>query len=202
MALADRLDAPAYYDRDAEDFAARYDSVSFDAVHPMLARYLSRHGHALDIGAGSGRDALAMTVRGLDVTAAEPSAGLRAIGAAKDARVRWIDDRLPDLTAVRRSGERYDFILCSAVLMLIPPAELGASVATMADLLARGGRLGLNLRAPRSDEPAGLFFDHADAVLLAAAKTVGLVCLDRSEAGDAIGRGGYLWRSFIFERPH
>jgi SAM-dependent methyltransferase len=202
MALTDYLDAPAYYDRDAERFAARYDSVAFDAVHLMLARYLPRHGRALDVGAGSGRDARAMAARGLDVTAAEPSAGLRAIGAAKDARVRWIDERLPDLAAVRRAGERYDFILCSAVLMLVPPAELGASLATMADLLAQGGRLGVNLRAPRPDEPAGLFFDHGDAALLTGAKTTGLVCLDRGEAEDAIGRDGYLWRSFMFERPH
>lgn len=202
MALADLLDAPAYYDRDAEGFAARYDSVSFDAVHPMLARYLPRHGRFLDVGAGSGRDARAMAARGLEVTAAEPSAGLRAIGAAKDARVHWIDDRLPDLAAVRRSGELYDFILCSAVLMLVPPADLGTSAATMADLLAQGGRLGINLRAPRPDEPAGLFFDHGDAALLAVASTAGLVCLDRGEAEDAIGRGGYLWRSFLFERAH
>lgn len=199
MALADRLDAPSYYDRDAERFAARYDSVSFAAVHPMLARYLPTAGRVLDVGAGSGRDVQAMAARGLEVTAIEPSAGLRAIGEAKASGVRWIDDRLPDLRTVRQGDERYDFILCSAVLMLIAPAELRASFVTMADLLAEDGQLGINLRTPRPDEPAGLFFDHDDAAVLAAAEAAGLVCIDRGEAKDAIGRGGYLWRSFMFE---
>lgn len=94
---------------------------------------------------------------------------------------------------------RYDFILCSAVLMLVAPADLTQSFATMAGLLAPEGRLALNLRAAQDDEPDDLFFSHTDAAVLAAAKAAGLVCIDRGEAEDAIGRGGYLWRSFVFE---
>jgi len=199
MALSDRLSAPDYYDRDAGGFAARYDSVSFEAVHPLLARYLPVCGHVLDVGAGSGRDARAMSSRGLDVVAVEPSAGLRAIAEVNSAGVKWIDDRLPRLAVLTGGGARFDFILCSAVLMLIAPSDLPASITSLAELLATGGRLALNLRAPQPGEPADLFFDHADTAVLAAAKAAGLVCLDRGEAEDAIGRNGYRWRSFIFE---
>src|SRR6185295_5180678 len=51
-------------------------------------------------GAASGRDARAMTERGLEVIAVEPSAGLRSIAEANSARVRWIDDRLPRLAVL------------------------------------------------------------------------------------------------------
>jgi SAM-dependent methyltransferase len=200
MALSDRLTAHRYYDRDAAVFAARYDSVSFESVHPLLSRYLPETGSALDIGAGSGRDARAMAKHGLEVTAVEPSVGLRGIGQAKGAGLRWIDDHLPGLGLLTLAGDRFDYILCSAVLMLIAPSDLAPSFITMAGLLGDGGRLGINLRAPRPDEPTELFFDHRDADVLRAAEAAGLACVDRGEAEDAIGRGGYHWRSFVFLR--
>lgn len=200
MALSDRLTASEYYERDAEQFAARYDAVSFDAVHPLLSRYLPAHGRGLDIGAGSGRDARAMAARGLSVTAVEPSDGLREIGATNSPDIRWIEDSLPRLAGLEGETGAFDFILCSAVLMLVAPTDLGASFGVMAALLNQGGRLGLNLRAPRPGEPGDLFFDHDDATVLTAAEAAGLGCIDRGDADDAIGRRGYRWRSFVFAR--
>lgn len=194
----DRGDAPAYYDRYAEAFAARYDAVPFDAVHPLLARYLPESGRVLDVGAGSGRDARAMASRGLAVTAAEPSACLRAIASARSPGIRWIDDRLPKLASLGDAAGQFDFVLCSAVLMLIAPEDLAPSLAGMARLLTPSGRLGLNLRAPAAGEPGNLFFDHTDEAVLVAARATGLIAIDRSEAGDAIGRAAYRWRSFVF----
>lgn len=51
-----------------------------------------------------------------------------------------------------------------------------------------------------SGEPVDIFFAHSDDEILAAAEASGLVCVDRAEAGDALGREPYRWRSFIFER--
>lgn len=199
MTISDQSEAVDYYDRDAAGFAARYDSVSFAAVHPLLGRYLPARGAALDIGAGSGRDARALAAHGLDVTAVEPSIGLRSIGAASASGIRWIDDRLPNLARIADFG-RFDLVLCSAVLMLVPPTDLTKSFVTMAQFLAPGGRIGINVRQPMSGEPVDIFFAHSDDEILAAAAAAGLVCLDRAEAGDALGREPYRWRSFIFER--
>lgn len=199
MVLSDRADAVDYYERDAAGFAARYDSVSFAAVHPLLGRYLPARGAALDIGAGSGRDARALAAHGLDVTAVEPAAGFREIGAASDPGIRWIDDRLPDLARLA-DARRFDLILCSAVLMLVPPTDLTASLVNMAGLLAPGGRIVINIRRPMPGEPVDIFFAHSDAEILAAVAAAGLVCLDLAEARDALGRETYHWRSFIFER--
>jgi SAM-dependent methyltransferase len=200
MAGSDKVGAFDYYDRDAAGFAARYDSVSFAAVHPLLVRYLPARGAALDIGAGSGRDARALAAHGLNVTAVEPSAGLRAIGATSDPGIRWIDDQLPDLCRLSDDAGRFDLILCSAVLMLVAPNHLIASLVTMAGLLSPGGRIGINVRQPMLDEPVDIFFAHSDDEILAAVSAAGLVCIDRAEAGDALGRKPYRWRSFIFER--
>lgn len=200
MALSDRLAAHEYYDRDAAGYAARYDSVTFNAVHPLLSRYLPSTGSALDIGAGSGRDARAMAKHGLDVTAVEPSAGLRAIGVANGPGIRWVDDRLPNLLSMADHAGRFDFILCSAVLMLVSPADLATSFATMARLLAPTGRIGINVRQPMPAEPADLFFAHSDGAILVAADAAELCPLDQAEAEDALGRERYRWRSFVFDQ--
>lgn len=199
MTVSERSEAVDYYNRDAAGFAARYDSVSFEAVHPLVGRYLPVGGAALDIGAGSGRDARALAAHGLDVTAVEPSVGLRSIGVASASGIRWIDDRLPDLARIADFG-RFDLILCSAVLMLVPPTDLTKSFVTMADLLAPRGRIAINVRQPMSGEPVDIFFAHSDDEILAAVATAGLVCLDRAETGDALGREPYRWSGSIFER--
>ena len=198
MASVDRPDAPKYYDRYAEKFAARYDSVSFEAVHPFLLHFLPESGCALDVGAGSGRDARALTNRGLSVTAIEPAAGLRQLGELQDRRIIWVDDRLPDLTSQASKLGSYDFILCSAVLMLVGPSALVASFSNMGRLLKSTGRLAINIRDPMTDEPTDLFFKHTDNDVIAAATAAGLVCIARSDAEDALGRASYRWRSFIF----
>ena len=53
------------YDRDASGFDARYGSVSFAEVHRELIPWLPRtRGAALDVGAGNGRDAVAIARQG------------------------------------------------------------------------------------------------------------------------------------------
>ncbi len=200
MILGDLDSVIRYYESDAAAFAARYDSLRFEDVHPGIDIWLpAPPARILDVGAGSGRDARALARLGFNVTAAEPTAALYA-DALPSPGVRWIDDRLPDLPALADEGERYAFILCSAVLMLLRSEELGRSLAAMARLLAPGGRLALSLRDPVAGEPSGIFHRHSDAALLAAASHAGLDLLETEERPDALGRAPHRWRSFVFAR--
>ncbi|MGQ3357308.1 MAG: class I SAM-dependent methyltransferase, partial [Phreatobacter sp.] len=70
----------AGYAEEAENLARQYESVTFEEVHAPLLHLLPLSGRALDIGAGSGRDAAALAARGFAVTAVEPTAELRAEG--------------------------------------------------------------------------------------------------------------------------
>lgn len=202
MALSQCADSIDYYERDPKAFADRYDSVAFEDVHPHVLTYLPSSGSVLDVGAGSGRDARFMAARGLKVTAVEPSAGLRDLGARNSKDVIWIDDRLPDLERIVEKTERFDLILCSAVLMLVEPMDLKKSLTTFAQVLVPAGKLAINLRTPMPEEPPGIFFDHTDHDVLAAADAAGFRCLHRFEAKDALGRSGYDWRGFVFERSN
>lgn len=200
MALTDPQDAVDYYDQDALAFARRYDGVTFESVHAGLADWLPAAGATvLDVGAGSGRDARALAARGFQVTAVEPSAAFRQM-AREDDRIVWIDDRLPGLSSLQAKDQRFAFILCSAVLMLVPPHELDPSFAAMAQLLGSGGILAINVRNPVPGEPAELAHPHSDDDILTAAGDAGLFVIKRDMASDALGREGHFWRTFIFRQ--
>jgi hypothetical protein len=50
-----------YYDKHALELSRRYDALSFETVHETLLPYLPRvPATAIDIGAGSGRDAITL----------------------------------------------------------------------------------------------------------------------------------------------
>lgn len=193
------IDPVAYYDQFASDFASRYDTVTFEAVHPSLSEHLPGHGRVLDIGSGTGRDARELAARGLRVTAVEPSTAFRRLGEANSfGGVTWVDDRLPMLVLLAGVVEPFDFILCSAVLMLLDRSDFDRSFQTMARLLAERGRLAVNIRDPMPGEPTTIFHRHTDIAMLEAARAAGLACIDRAEQRDALGRLGYVWRSYVF----
>jgi SAM-dependent methyltransferase len=93
----------------------------------------------LDVGAGTGRDAAWFVGLGYDVVAVEPAAAMRAQAARlhPDQRIRWIDDRLPALTATHRLGLTFDLILLSAVWMHLAPADRPARFASLSPYLSQ-----------------------------------------------------------------
>ena len=151
-------DAIADYDRAAAVLAPRYAGLGAE-------RFIRRHadilpappGPVLDVGAGSGVHAVGLAERGYRVVAVEPSAGMRAEATRlfPDAPGEWVDDRLPDLAAVRARGERFAFILVNAVWMHVPPADRDRACAALADLAAPGAAVSLALRQgpPPADRP-------------------------------------------------
>ncbi|PJO48120.1 class I SAM-dependent methyltransferase [Brucella pituitosa] len=193
------LDAVAYYDQLASDLASQYEAVTFINVHPNLSKYLPNRGRVLDIGAGSGRDARGLAAMGFHVTAVEPSAEFRRLGKANNSdRIIWVDDRLPKLAALDGAVDPFDFILCSAVLMLLSPKDLIISFRIMKRLMVSHGYLAINVRDRMPSEPKEIFHSHSQTAICEAAKLAGLTCIDSTEVTDALGRQGYLWRCYIF----
>nr|WP_277998375.1 class I SAM-dependent methyltransferase [Sphingomonas liriopis] len=154
--------------------------------------------NVLDVGAGSGRDARALAAMGHRVVAVEPSEAFRSVAVREGDRLRWVDDRLPDLPHLVAEAQRFRFILCSAVLMLVPATRLERCFTTFATLLTPGGALAVSLRAPAPGEPADVFHAHADADVVEAAETAGFRLTEQATPPDALGRQTLRWRSFVF----
>jgi SAM-dependent methyltransferase len=106
----------------------------------------------LDLGAGTGKLTRQLTGRGLDVTAVEPSAGMR----------EKLRQAVPGVRALDGTGERIplpdhsvDAVLVAQAWHWVDPAR---AVPEVARVLRPGGQLGLiwNIRDERADWVAGL----------------------------------------------
>ena len=193
----------AGYDADAAALAAQYESITFERVHrSVLHLFPQPPGNVLDIGAGSGRDAAALSRLGHHVTAAEPTYELRCEGQRIHATVPidWVDDQLPELNIVRRLEKRFDLILLTAVWMHLSPSEREAAMATVASLLVQGGLVSMSLR--HGPVPVGrrMFEVSANETIELGAQC-GLSCLQRSEQDDAQGRADVCWTFVVLRKP-
>lgn len=192
--------AIAYYDRNADALAARYDRLAFSDVHGGLLPWLpAPPAKLLDIGSGSGRDTAALARLGFAVTAIEPAPAMlrRARGAVGDLRVEWIEDQLPTLASLAGREGQFAFILCSAVLMHLPAAALVGALARMRALLIPAGHVCITLRGSSWADAEGLFHDHGHEALAAAAAAVDLSIVHRRIDADRLGRAALRWRTYI-----
>lgn len=143
------MSSTSWYEQNAATVIPAYESLRAEDIHSWLLGLLpDRPSLVLDVGAGSGRDAAWLAGQGHEVIAIEPAAAMREEGQRlhPDAKIRWIDDRLPALQNVHRLGIAFDFILLSAVWMHVPPVERSRAFRKIITLLKPGGLLAITLR--------------------------------------------------------
>jgi len=197
-------DIITHYHNHAQSLAAQYDALPFGRVHqswlPRLASVPT--GNALDIGAGSGRDARGLQALGWQVTAVEPAAALRLLGQQHTEQPsRWLDDQLPDLPALTREGVRYSLILLSAVWMHLPSAQRGVALARLASLLTEAGMLVISLRHGPS-EPGRAMYPVSVEELAELAAPLGLQLElpdNQALAQDCLNRDAVRWQTVVLQ---
>ncbi len=190
------------YAEKADKLAAQYESVTFDEVHAAILPHLPSSGRALDIGAGTGRDAAALAGRGFTVTAVEPIAELCTHGYRLHAGkgIVWIDDLLPDLAAVTARAERFDAIFLTAVWMHLDAAERSRAMAVLASLAAPKGRLFMTLR--HGPVPPGRhMFDVSGEETAALAAPRGFAQRHIARYPDMLGRSDVAWTALVLDAP-
>lgn len=191
-----------FYDDHAQGLFVQYQSLNFEHVHgEWLHQLPEQPGLALDVGAGSGRDAEALAKRGWQVMAVEPADKLRSLGQAHTRHyVTWIDDALPALSRVRQLSQRFQLILVSAVWMHLPPIEQQRALRVLSSLLAPGGLLVITCReGPNEDERE--FQSVKVAELDSWAQDLALVPVQASFNDDQLGRKAVAWHLRVFKLP-
>ncbi len=194
----------AHYHQYAEHFQAQYDSVAAQDVHADWAALLAEQtpGLALDVGAGSGRDAHWLAQQGWQVTAVEPAEGLRERGRGTTGdQVNWVDTQLPLLPAIDKPAQGYDLILLSAVWMHLPAAERPEAFARLTELLAETGMLIISLRFGPSDPARPMYpVSTEELAQLAAQHELQLHALTDSASADFLKRSEVSWKTVCIQR--
>ncbi|WP_214000604.1 class I SAM-dependent methyltransferase [Arsukibacterium sp.] len=196
------------YHQGAALFAAQYDALSFEQVHACWQPYWPKEQLVLDIGAGSGRDALWLAEQGCQVISVEPAADLLRLGQLKTdgqlkttEKVQWLQDSLPELKACYQLNLQFNTILLSAVWMHIVPSERKRAFRKITNLLAPGGRFILSLRFGDFSDERTAYPVSVDEIA-ALASQFGLVLRFVSDiTADAGGRAGVEWQTLVLELP-
>lgn len=192
------------YDARAAQLAAEYESLDpgpYRATYsPLLPSGPGRL--ALDVGAGSGRDAAWLTTLGFDVVAVEPAAGMRNEGQRlhAEAPIRWLDDRLPALDGVHALGLSFELILLSAVWQHVAPGDRPRAFRKLATLLKPAGLLVITLRhgpAP-SDRP---MYEVSAGEVEALAREYGFSVTSVARAPETSRRPGVAWTTMCLTLP-
>ncbi len=203
--LEDEDGSVAAYDRDAAALAEAYDAVNPFEIYGGIADLLRRTGGAglaLDVGAGSGRDAAWLADLGHEVVAAEPAAAMRAEGARRhpSPHIRWIADRLPALDAVHRLALAFDTILAAGVWQHVSPGDRARAFRKLATLMQPAGLLVITLR--EGPPPPGRRMHPTSAgEIEGLARSHGLEILRIERSDDAMGRSGVGWTTVVLRIP-
>lgn len=118
-----------------------------------LARGQVPSGRGLVVGCGLGDDALALSQRGLEVTAFDvaPTAIDWCRQRFPEAKVDW---QVRDLFALPEDWRRrFDFVMEAYTIQALPLVLRGRAMAAIAATVARGGRLLVICRARDDDAP-------------------------------------------------
>lgn len=199
------LDVVAAYDGQADTLAERYEAVSSERMLSEVLPVILGGGDgklALDVGAGTGRDAAWLTSLGYEVVAAEPAAGMRRIAAEKHRNhgVRWVNDTLPSLDHVHALGLAYDLVLLSAVWQHVALADRPRAFRKLATLMKPGGVLVMTLRhgpAPSSMQ----MHTTSTAEIEGLARAHGLEVLRVATSSDQGGRADVTWDVMALRMP-
>ncbi|RUO48458.1 class I SAM-dependent methyltransferase [Pseudidiomarina donghaiensis] len=191
----------AFYHTNADKLASQYDSLTFEQVHadwlPVL-QLLPRGASIVDIGAGSGRDALALHHQGFHVTGVEPADKLRKLGQQKSSEIIWLDDKLPELRRLKLN-QRYDLVLISAVWMHLGRNEQKKALKSLKQLLKPNGFAVITLRFGHFDDGRTAYELDADWLIHEAA-TNSLQLHLNSAANDKLARHDVSWQTLVFRR--
>ncbi len=198
-----RVSGTEGYAETADRLVEQYESRTFADVHKSILHLIpTTPCRALDIGAGTGRDAAALAALGHRVVAAEPTAEMRAHGQRlhPSPRIEWIDDSLPELARVHDRGERFDLVMMTAVWMHLDEAQRRRAMGRVATLIEPDGVMTLSLR--HGPIPAGRrMFDVTSTETRALAAEYRLAVLVDRDRPSVFDVDAVWWDVLAFRAP-
>ena len=191
------------YAEEAEALFKQYEGIPTAEAHRAVLHLIpTMPGHVLDIGSGTGRDAAWFASRGHSVVAVEPTDAMRvpAMALHPSPRINWLNDSLPDLSALRARGETFDLVMLTAVWMHLDERKRRQAMPNLAALVRPGGTVIMKIRHGPVPPGRRMFEVGADeTIALAGSEGLHPVLNVRSESIQEKNRtAGVSWINLAF----
>ena len=197
----------SYYENNANCLSQRYESANMDNIHTLLINTFPSKSHLLEIGCGSGRDAVFMYRNGYDVLATDGSAGM--IAEAKQCH--------PELTAkleamkipdeLHFEASSFDGVYSIATLMHLGENDINKTIEKVAMILKTGSKFLFSVSVQRDDvnddgkdEEGRHFTTMGRDEWVRCCANYGMEHEYSDLSSDGLGRSGIVWLTCIVRK--
>ena len=197
-----------FYDRNAREQVARYESADMSHLDHLLLRHLPEQGaRVLELGCGSGREAAFLLQAGYDIHGSDASAGMIAEALHRHPELggRLTCTAVPLEENSRLLAESFDAVIAIALFMHVPDQDLFATAFQIKRMLRPQGVAFLSVSSGRTgvdDEGRGaggrLFRERPPEELQLLFERLGFRLAGRYETPDVFDRG-ILWHALAFQ---
>lgn len=193
----------SWYDEHADGLTSRYDQADTESLHALLRKWIPSGSSVLEIGCGSGRDALFLASLGCKVTATDGSETMLQAArqnlpkeAERNVSFRQALFPLPARHPLLR--RTFDAITAIAVLMHIPDSALFSFACQVKVLLNDQGIFFCSFSSgERKEKDERLFENREPEEVQHLLERQGFRLLAREETKDGLGRD-ILWTTMVF----
>jgi SOS-response transcriptional repressor LexA/SAM-dependent methyltransferase len=200
-----------HYDKHAEVLSAQYQVAEPEALYKLLMRWLPSSGSVLEVGCGSGRDAIFMAGLGLDVIATDGSAGMleqariqaSTLSAETVSRLSFQHATFPLPVGHPLLTERFDAVVAIAILMHIPNQSFFDFAFQIRSFLKPRGRFICSFCAGResTESDPRLYVNREPGEVRLMFERLGFVVLAQEDTEDSLSRG-IRWTTLVFAYDH
>lgn len=197
----------SYYENNANYLAQRYESANMDNIHFILINTFPPKSHLLEIGCGSGRDAVFLFRNGYDVLATDGSKEM--IAEAKRCHPELTDRlkviKIPDEFYFEPTS--FDGVYSIATLMHLDKNEINKTIQNVAMILKAGSKFLFSVSVQRDDvddygkDQEGRYFTSMNrAEWVGCCEKYGMKHEYSDLSGDGLGRVGIVWLTCIVRK--
>jgi 2-polyprenyl-3-methyl-5-hydroxy-6-metoxy-1,4-benzoquinol methylase len=184
------------YNYEAKSIAQLHSSLIPTRIYELIKEYFIKGGKTADIGCGIGRDTHWLNQQGFPTVGIDASKKMLDQAKTLYPEDHFIQDFLPSLS--RLNIEKFENILCSAVLMHLKSGDLETACIRLIELLKENGRLIVSFRSTneRNSREKGKLYEPININnFLKTFRDKGLIVIIE-EAETEIGRN-IIWHNFV-----
>ena len=204
MSKADNL---TYYNDKAVELAKSYDGLKTPDVLEAFCeavKKLPKTAHArraLDIGCGSGRDAVWLAEQGYKVTAVDGSAEMLKEAAHNQNHkdVEYVLDTAPELNKLIGSGQKFEVILMSAFIFHFDKSAREKIFKAMQQVAAENCLFYVSVRSPNNSSGRS-FYEVKREEIETFAKEGNFDFRPLGQMHDKLARNAVSWQHYILNR--